>query len=482
MIFHSVRKIIMFNTLFSPHKPSKPTRSNKPITCEGSYLPPPIPLEKSKFVGIVRDEHVLRLAVVVEHHLVSLSAKSRLLVAAKGSVGGVQVVAVHPHTTGLDGSRQAVQLMSISGEHTGAKTEAGVIGNLDRLLHRAEGGHRHHRAKDLLLEHAHLVVALENGGLDVESTLHSLVTVATGEDGGSFVLANLQVRLDLVILHLGGLGTNHGGGVQGVASLDRLDASNHLGHESVVDVGMHEDSGWASAYFTLVQGEHGSRLHAFVQELIILIHHGRGEDEGTLATELQADGDQVLGRSSHDGGTGSSRSSERKLGHAGGLGQGLAGLFAKASDNVDHTRRDNIGQQLHEHHDGGGGLLCRLDNDAVAGSQSGGNLPGSHQQGKVPGNDLADHAQGLVQADADSVLIVLRNGALIGANDTRKVAEMVNCQGQISGAGLTDGLAIVHSLSDCQQLQVGLDDIGDAQQQSTTDTPRITPAHTATET
>jgi hypothetical protein len=67
-----------------------------------------IALEEAKLVLVVGDEHVLGLSVGVEHHLVGLTAVSGLLVSTEGSVSGVQVVAVHPHTASLNGTRHLV--------------------------------------------------------------------------------------------------------------------------------------------------------------------------------------------------------------------------------------------------------------------------------------------------------------------------------------------------------------------------------------
>jgi hypothetical protein len=66
-----------------------------------------------------------------------------------------------------------------------------------------------------------------------------------------------------------------------------------------------------------------------------------------------------------------------------------------------------------------------------------------------------------VQDDADSVLIVLTNAALLGANDTSEIAEMIDGQGQIGSASFADGFAVVDRLGHCQQLQVLLYAVSD---------------------
>ena len=82
-----------------------------------------------------------------------------------------------------------------------------------------------HRAEDLLLEDAHLVVALEDGRLDVVAVLQIAVEIgalAAGQHLGAFLLADVEVGQDLLQLLVGGLRADHGVGVERVALLDRL--------------------------------------------------------------------------------------------------------------------------------------------------------------------------------------------------------------------------------------------------------------------
>jgi hypothetical protein len=338
-----------------------------------------IALEEAKLVLVVGDEHVLGLSVGVEHHLVGLTAVSGLLVSTEGSVSGVQVVAVHPHTASLNGTRHLVlysvrqyqkpqirkyfraenqnipyQLMSITSEHTSTQAKRGIVGNGNSLLHSLEGGHGHHGAEDLLLEDSHVVLALEDGGLDVVSTLHGIVGDAASEDLSSFLLANFKVflrnnenyyyltrkylisshgsnifnhmlsqwnvqflasastrynnnkkqqqktNLDLLILLLRGLGTNHGSGVQGMSSLDGLGAGHHQLDELLIDVLLNEHTRGAGAHLALVERKHDGRLQALVQEVVVVVHARLEEDQRRLATEFHRHrGDVLCGSSTY---------------------------------------------------------------------------------------------------------------------------------------------------------------------------------------
>ena len=155
----------------------------------------------------------------------------------------VEVVAVGPHTPGLDRPAHAVGAVDVAGPQAGAEAEFAVISDGQGFGFVLEGGDAHHRAEDFLLEHAHLVVALEQGRLDVIAAGQVAVQVfgrAAGEQLGALLLGDLEVGQDLVVLLLGRLGADHGFGVQRVAALDLDDLLHHLGHERLVDRLLHQ--------------------------------------------------------------------------------------------------------------------------------------------------------------------------------------------------------------------------------------------------
>src|SRR3954468_4321084 len=63
--------------------------------------------EEPECLLAVGHQQVLRLLVVVQHHLVVLAPDARLLVAAEGRVRRVRVVAVRPHAARLDATAHA---------------------------------------------------------------------------------------------------------------------------------------------------------------------------------------------------------------------------------------------------------------------------------------------------------------------------------------------------------------------------------------
>src|SRR6202046_3680161 len=165
-------------------------------------------LEEALCVLRVGHEQVLRLLVVVEHHLVVLAADTGLLVATERSVRRVGVVAVRPDPPGLDVAAGPVGGVGVTGPDTGAEAVQRVVGGLDGVVVVVELGHRDHRAEDLLLEDPHLVVALEDRRLDVEAARQlaiELGLLATGEDLRALLLGDVDVGQDLLVLVIGSL-------------------------------------------------------------------------------------------------------------------------------------------------------------------------------------------------------------------------------------------------------------------------------------
>ena len=159
------------------------------------------------------------------------------------------------------------------------------------------------------------------------------------------------------------------------------------------------------------------------------------------------------------------RAGEGDLGDPVRRGQRLADLLAVAVENVDHTGGHQVCDHLQHHQDGDRGLFRRLEHHTVARCQRGRQLPAGHQQWKIPRNDLAHHPKGLMEVITDRGCIDLRGTALLGTDATGEVAEVVYQQGDISVQGLADTLAVFPGFHIGQGFQVGLQAIGDAQQQ-----------------
>ncbi len=88
-------------------------------------------------------------------------------------------------------------------------------------------------------------------------------------------------------------------------------------------------------------------------------------------------------------------------------------------------------------------------------------LPGRHQQREVERDDLADHAQRLVEVVGDGLAVDLGDRALLGADRRREIAEVIGRQRDVGGQRLPDRLAVLPALGDGEHLPVRVDGVGD---------------------
>src|SRR4051812_13018576 len=186
--------------------------------------PPCAISEEPERLVAVADQQGLGLLIVVQHHLVVLAPDARLLVAAERRMRRIGVIAVRPDPAGLDAAAHAEGGVHVARPHARAQPVERVVGDRQRLFLVLERRHRNHRAEDLLLEDAHLVVALEDGRLDVEAAFEVVleqVAFAADQALGALLAAEVEVAEDLLELLARRLRADHGRRVERVALLDR---------------------------------------------------------------------------------------------------------------------------------------------------------------------------------------------------------------------------------------------------------------------
>src|SRR5699024_1242742 len=96
-----------------------------------------------------------------------------------------------------------------------------------------------------------------------------------------------------------------------------------------------------------------------------------------------------------------------------------------------------------------------------AGGQGRSQLPHSHEDREVPRNDLTDHTEGFVEVVGDGVVVDLGQPALLGADGTGEVAEVVDGQRKVGVEAFAHGLAVVPGLGDGEQFEAVLHAVGD---------------------
>ena len=320
-----------------------------------------------------------------------------------------------------------------------------MVGNLHRLLRRAEGHHCGDGAKDLDIHDS-------GGWLDV------------GEDRGRKPVAgarqftrSLQQRAAFGFsllnklgdaLQLDGIndGAHVDGFVQRVADAQALHAAAELAEELWRNALLHEDARARTADLALVEPD--GIDHAFNRriEVRILMH-----DEGGLAAEFERELPSRTRRgladeAAHFGGAGEGDLVHVRMVHDG----RTRGAIAR--DDVDDARRQaRLAADFGEGERGQGREFCGLQHHRVACRERRRDLPREHQERKVPRDDLA--------ADADCLMA----GEFIRdqLRPAGMMVEMAGHQRNVDVARFADGLAVVHRLQHGEEALALLDGAGD---------------------
>ena len=224
---------------------------------------------------------------------------------------------------------------------------------------------------------------------------------------------------------------------------------------------LHQRARRTGAHLALVEGEQCKSLQRLVEERVIGVHHVGHEDVRRLAAQLHRAGDQVIGGILHDLPAGRGLSGEAYLGDARAGGERRADLGAVTVHHVQHARWQDVADQVHQQRETQRRVGCGLDHHAIAGGKCRRHFPCCHQQWKVPGNDLRDHAHRFAEVIGDGVVVEFRQRAFFGTDAPGEVAEMVGRQWNVGIARLTDRLAVVHRLCVGEQFEILLDPVGD---------------------
>ena len=88
---------------------------------------------------------------------------------------------------------------------------------------------------------------------------------------------------------------------------------------------------------------------------------------------------------------------------------------------------------------------------ALPAARAGASFQVAMRSGKFQGMICADDAERLVEVVGDGVVVDLRQRALLAAQDTGEVAEVVDRQRQVGGQRLADRLAVLPRLGDREQ-------------------------------
>ena len=294
------------------------------------------------------------------------------------------VVGVDPDSSSAERVGNLDGGVEVGGVDSGGQAVGRVVANLDDIGLGLELGDCADGAEDLFLLDLHVLSDVgEDGGLD-EVTLVTLA-LTTGLDGGTGLLALLDVGHDAVELELRDLGTLESVLLEWVTNSVLGGTLPESLDELVVDLFLNVDTRSSAAALSVVE------VDTKVDPVDGLVDVGIGEDNvGRLATKLEGDLLQV-GASSrlHDLATDNGGTSESNLVNAHVGGHGSTSDLTETGNDVDDTRREtSLLDECAGNVGGEGGLLSSLQDDGVTGSDGRTNLPCPHEQGEVPGNDL----------------------------------------------------------------------------------------------
>lgn len=348
------------------------------------------------------------------------------------------------------------------GNKGGLLTVVGGVGNANRILLILELLDRADRSEDLLLDDLHVLIDVgEDSRLDVVALVAE--TLATGDHLGTVLLAGLDVAHDAVKLELGDLRSLEGVLGEGVANLVLQRALLEALQELVVDGLVDQDPRAGAAALPVVE------VDAKVDPRDGVVDVGvREDDVGRLTTQLQRDLLEVaLGRRLQDLTADQGRAREGDLVDIHVVRDGRTCDAAKAREDVDDARREaSLLDQLGGIQTRQRGLLSRLQHDGVARRDGGADLPGPHEQGEVPRDDLAADTNGLVAGVVEAAGVGVDGLAVDLVGPAAVVTDAASRVGHVQ-PGHAHSLAIVKGFDVGEDLGITLEEVSQLGQQAT---------------
>src|SRR5438093_4079826 len=364
--------------------------------------------------GLVEiDEHLLGFEIFFEAPGTQLATEAGLLVASPGSFDVRWLHVIDPDDAGAQGLYDAESFVNVAGPDRRRKSVRRVVGDANGIWFAFEGNHGSDGAEDFFAGDASRVIdVVENCRLHVEA-LAKLLRVPAADGHFRFLLAEFEVRADAVVLFFADQRAHFRFAIQRCAQLDALGFFRHGVDEFRINSLLDEDAAAGGANFSLVDEDSEKRAvnGGFPIGAI-------EEDVGRLAAELESDAlEGVRGAFDYnfsDGGA----ARECNLIHSGMSDERGSCGFTKAVDNVDDAgRQAQFFEPVGDFHHGKRRLLGRLEDAGAARGDGGSELPGSHHQRIVPGNDLSGDANGFAKGKTQCIC---RNGIDVAQNFVRE--------------------------------------------------------------
>jgi hypothetical protein len=401
----------------------------------------------------------LNLGVVGKSSLSKLTSDTRLLESSEGKLGGEHVVHVDPAGSGLEAVGDLHGGVDVLGVDSGSKTVGSSVSEGDDLVDGLELGDRSNGSEDLLLHdlHVHLNIS-EDSRLNEVTSLSE--TLSSGNDGSSLSLSGLNVSHDTLELKSGNLRSLEGVLGEGVSELVLGNTGLELFNEGVVNLLLDVDTGSSTAGLSVVEEDsHVGPLNGLVEVGVL------EDDVGGLSSELEGDLLEVgIGGSLHDGASNEGGSSESDLVDVHVGGDSSSGNPSETGDDVKNSSGEtSLLDEVGTDEGGEGSLLSGLQDNGVSGGKSRSDLPGPHEKGEVPGDNLS--------TDSDGLVLGVVEGSGHGVDDlsvdlvgpSSVVSQTSGSHGNIT-LGKGNGLSVVQRLNRGKEKKVLLHKVGELQE------------------
>ena len=373
--------------------------------------------------------------IFVHAFLAALAAEAAFAEAAEAARRIEHVGAVDPHHAGLQLRRDVHREVDVLAPHRSRQPVTRVVGKLDGLFRRTEAHRGKHRAENFLLRqyvggsHAggerRKMEPAGRGQLEVGLPAGGALPGALGDQTlHPLELAAVDQRADVGVL------------VERAADAQPRHPRLHLGDEGIGDAFLDEQPRSGAADLALVEPDPVDQSFHRAVEVGIL-----EDEEGGLAAELQRELLAGTRRRPADDLAHLGRAREGDLVHAGMVDDRGAGARAARNDVDDALRHAGPLADLGKQKRGERRELRRLQHHRAAGGERRSDLPGEHQQRKVPRDDLAGHAD----RPGFGKLPVQR------LRPAGMVQEMADGKRHVDVAAFADRLAVVERLQDREQ-------------------------------
>ena len=306
---------------------------------------------------------------------------------------------IDPHDSRAKRFHNAERFVDIARPDGRREAVRRVVGDANCFRFPLEGNHGSDRTKNFFASDTRAVIhVIEDRRLDVVA-LAELLWASAADGYFGFLLANFEVGADAVVLLLAHQRPHLCFAIEWRAQLDALGLLRHGFDEFCIDFLFHQDAAARGTNFTLIDkdAEESAIDGSFPIRAI-------KENIRRLAAKLERDALKRVRSALDDDFAHGGAARECDFVHTGMRYQRSSRRFSEAVDNVHHAwRQPNFCKPVGDFHHGERRLLGRLEHAGASRGDRRSELPGSHDQRIVPGNNLASDSHRFTQSETQRI-------------------------------------------------------------------------------